>query len=564
MKKRIIYYACLLLGIMACSDSFTELPAVGALSEEALANPAGVDLLLIGAYSVLDGETNTRTGNQFAVEGGNWWMDVITDEAHKGSTDSDQPDIYALEVYNWNTGNSFFLGKWEALFGGINRANSVISLISTIEDVDLTNQLAQARFLRGHFNFELQVSYGNVPYISEENYANSEYNQPNPGPIWEQIEADFQFAIDNLPASQGADVGRPTSWAAKSYMGKTLLQQQKWGLALTMLNDVILNGPYDLNDEYFENWALATENSVESIFAIQFTSDSGQSFNGNRSGSITQPADGALGTCCGFYQPTQDMVNAFETDASGLPLLDTYNQNDIANDAGLNDSDPFTPFAGTLDPRLDYSVGRRGIEFNGFGVMPGKSWVRATFADISGPYIPKKNVYRSGEDSNRGTTGAWGQQSSGINYDIIRFADVLLMAAEAAAESNDLATAVAYVDRVRLRAKNMTYIKTEDGSADAANYLIEPYVSFPDQAYAVKAVRHERRMELSMEGKRLFDLRRYGNSVQVMNEYVANEARTIPNFGVKAAVARDAFLLFPIPINAIDLSGNILDQNTGY
>ncbi len=551
------------MGVMACSDSFTNLPAVGALSEEALSNVAGVDLLLIGAYSTLDGESNTRTGNQFGVVGDNWWMDVLADEAHKGSTDSDQPDLFALEVFNWNTSNSFFLGKWEALFAGINRSNAVIALIATIEDTDLTNQLAEARFLRGHFNFELQVSFGNVPYISEENYAATEFNQPNPGPIWDQIEADFQFAIDNLPASQ-ADVGRPSSWAAKSYMGKTLLQQQKWGPALTMLNDVIMNGPYDLNVEYFTNWALAGENSIESIFAIQFTSDSGQSFNGNRSGSITQPADGALGTCCGFYQPSQDMVNSFETDASGLPLLDTYNDDDIANDAGLNDEDPFTPFAGTLDPRLDYSVGRRGVEFNGFGVMPGTSWVRATFADISGPYIPKKNVYRSGEDENRGTTGAWGQQSSGINYDIIRFADVLLMAAEAAAESNDLATAVAYVDRVRLRAKNMTYIKNEDGSADAANYLIEPYVSFPDQAYAVKAVRHERRMELSMEGKRLFDLRRYGNSIEVINEYVANESRTIPNFGQKAAAAKDAFVLFPIPINAIDLSGNILTQNPGY
>ena len=563
MKKRIIYYACLFMGVLACSDSFTELPAVGALSEEALANPEGVDLLLIGAYSSLDGESNTRTGNQWGVGGDNWWLDVIADEAHKGSTDSDQPDLFALEVYNWNTSNGFFLGKWEALFAGINRSNAVISLISTIEDADLTNQLAEARFLRAHFCFELQVAFGNVPFISEENFAASEYNQPNPGPIWDRIEADFQFAIDNLPATQ-EHVGRPNSWAAKAYMGKTLLQQQKWAPALAVLNDVIVNGPYDLNAEYVNNWALAGENSVESIFAIQFTSDSGQSFNGNRGGAITQPADGALGTCCGFYQPSQDMVNAFETDANGLPLLDTYNDADIANDAGLNDSDPFTPFAGTLDPRLDYSVGRRGIEYNGFGAMPGSSWVRATFADISGPYLPKKNVYRQGEDENRGTTGAWGQQSSGINYDIIRFADVLLMAAEAAAQTSDLTTAVEYVDRVRLRAKNMTYIKTEDGTADAANYLIEPYGAFPDQVYAIKAVRHERRMELSMEGKRLFDLRRYGNSIEVFNEYVQNEARTIPNFGQKAETAKDAFTLFPIPINAIDLSGDILQQNPGY
>jgi len=545
----------------ACSDSFTEVPAVGALSDQALANANGVDLLLIGAYSTLDGQTNTRTGNQFAVSADNWWLDVVADEAHKGSTDGDQPDLFALEVHNWNTSNSFFLGKWEALFAGINRANAVIALISTIEDVDLTAKLAEARFLRGHFNFELQVIYGNVPYISEENYAATEFNQPNSGPIWPQIEADFQFASDNLPNDQGADVGRPTSWAAKSYLGKALLQQRKYAEALPILNDVIVNGPYDLNVEYVNNYDLAGENSIESVFSIQFTSDSGQSFNGNISGSITQVADGAVGTCCGFYQPTQDMVNTFETD-NGLPLLDTYSDEDLPNDAGLADDAPFTPFEGTLDPRLDYSAGRRGVDFNGFGIMPGSSWVRATFADISGPYLPKKNVYRAGEDSNRGTTGDWGQQSSGINYNVIRFADVLLMAAEAAAETNDLATAVAYVDRVRLRAQNMTYV--QNGDVDAANYNIAPYGTFPDQAFAIKAVRFERRLELSMEGKRLFDLRRYGNSIETINAYLVNEARTIPNFGEKAVPAPAHFDLFPIPINAIDLSGAVLQQNSGY
>lgn len=562
MKKRIIYFACLLLGVFSCSDSFTDLPAVGALSDDALSNPAGVDLLLIGAYSTLDGARNNRTGSEWAVGGDNWWLDVLTDEAHKGSTDSDQPDLFLAEIYNWNTNNPFFLGKWEALFAGVNRCNSVISLISTIEDVDFTNQLAEARFLRGHFNFELQASYGNVPYISEENFANSKFNQPNPGPIWEQIEADFQFAIDNLPVNQ-SDVGRPNSWAAKSYLGKVLLQQEKWSPALSILNDVITNGPYDLNAEFVDNWTVGNENGVESIFAIQFTTDSGQSFNGNRGASIILPADGALGTCCGFYQPTQDLANAFKTDNNGLPLLDTYNDSDISNDAGINDEDPFTPYTGPLDPRIDYTIGRRGIEYNGFGIMPGTSWIRATFGDISGPYLGKKSVYRNGEDDNRGTTGAWGQQSSGINYDIIRFADVLLMAAEAAAQSSDLNTAATYVDRVRLRAKNMTYI-SNDGSTDAANYVIEPYGSFPNQAFAIKAVRHERRMELSMEGKRLYDLRRYGNSVSVLNEYVQNEARTIPNFGEKAQPFVEAYRLFPIPTNAIDLSGGVLEQNPGY
>ncbi|NER16114.1 RagB/SusD family nutrient uptake outer membrane protein [Spongiivirga citrea] len=586
MKKRIIYVFIAFIAVFACSDDFTTIPAVGALSDEAVQNEAGVDLLLIGAYSTLDGRRNNGAGNGFAQTGDNWWLDVLTDDAHKGSTDDDQADLFEMERINWDASNPYILGRWSSIFAGINRSNAVIALINTIEGADLTGKLAEARFLRGHFNFELQRMYGNVPYISDENYANTEFNQPNPGPIWDQIEADFQFAIDNLPDSQ-ADVGRPSSWTAKAYQGKVHLQQSEWDQASTLFTDVINNGPYALNGEFFDNFSAGGENSAESVFAIQFTADAAQSPNGNIGGVLNFPNPGPFGSCCGFYQPSQDLVNAFQTeDGTGLPLLDTFNQTDVFNDYNTDSFEPapdplpddyvpvptpYTPHTGPLDPRLDYTVGRRGINYNGYGRHVGQAWIRATAADISGPYLPSKNVYRSGEEGTNQGTGAWGQQHSGINYNIIRYADVLLMAAEAAVEksSPDLAAALDYVNQVRNRAKNMTYVETTDADGNVINtpnYQIEPYPAFADQAFARKAVRHERRLELGMEGHRLFDLRRWGNAVATMNAFYINEARTITegNYSTKFNTFEAKHDLLPIPVDAIDLSGGVLNQNTGF
>ncbi|TXN34725.1 RagB/SusD family nutrient uptake outer membrane protein [Flagellimonas hymeniacidonis] len=565
MKKRLFYFATLIALALGCSDSFTDVPAVGALSDDDLKNAQGVSLLLASAYSTLDGIRNNQGASEWTASGDNWWFDVIADDAHKGSTDGDQADLFLLETFDWTSANPYIFGKWNGLFAGVNRSNAVISLINSIEGGDFAAQLAEARFLRGHFNFELQKIYGNVPYISDENFDAKEFNQPNPGAIWDQIEADLQYAVDNLPATQG-DAGRPTSWTAKAFLGKAHLFQSDFAQAGPLFEDVIANGPYDLNTEFLDNFSLTGDNGTESIFAIQFTTDSGQSLNGNRGGTLNFPNPGPFGSCCGFYQPTQDLVNAYQTDGTGLPLLDTFNQTDVDNDYGVESEDAFTPHTGPLDPRLDYTVGRRGIDYNGYGPHIGKDWIRASFADISGPYLPKKNVYQSGENGNVGT-GAWGQQHSGINYHIMRYADLLLMAAEVAVENNDLPKALGYVNEVRNRAKAMTYIKEEVSAGvfqDAANYEIEPYASFPDQDFARNAVRFERRLELAMEGHRLFDLRRWGVAPDVINNYVTNEARVIANFGTKAGTYAPNMDLIPIPINAIDLSGGVLEQNPGF
>ena len=170
----------------------------------------------------------------------------------------------------------------------------------------------------------------------------------------------------------------------------------------------------------------------------------------------------------------------------------------------------------------------------------------------------KKNLYTAGDDANRGT-GGWGEQRTGINYHILRYADVLLMAAEAAVETGALETGRGYVNQVRARAKN-------GPRADAQpNYVIDTYNStWTDQAAARNAVRHERRVEMAMEGHRLFDLRRWGTMVETLNTYIANEGRTIANFAAKANPVSAKHNANPIPLNAIDSSQGALTQNPGH
>ena len=251
------------------------------------------------------------------------------------------------------------------------------------------------------------------------------------------------------------------------------------------------------------------------------------------------------------------MVNAFQTDGTGLPLLDTWNQTDVVNDQGLASEDPFTVHSGPLDPRLDYTVGRRDIDFNGFGRNPGFNWTRVQAA--GGPYLAAKNTYRVSEPDARSTGGPWGQDRSGINYNVIRYADVLLMAAEALVETGDLLTALDYVNQVRIRAKNSTYVPTVEG-VNPTNYEIEPYPDFPNQDFGRKAVRFERRLELAMEGHRYFDLTRWGILEETINTYFPNEERTIPgiDLGIQALPKHN---VFPIPLEAIDLSNGVLTQN---
>lgn len=564
--KKLLIYIMTLIGFLACNDDFTDSTPVGTLSDENLKNELGVNLLLTGAYSALD----IGSIGGYRADGGKWWMDAISDDAHKGSTDGDQQELLTLELFDWNSSNRYLLEQWKGLFAGVNRANAVLALINSIEGgiEAYGNQIAEARFLRAHFNFELTKIYGFVPYISEQNYVDLEFNQPNDIQIWEQIEADYAYGIEHLPDTQ-SEIGRPTSWTAKAFKAKADLFQGEWSDALIVFTDIIDNGPYQLLSNYGDNWRLAGELGPESIFAIQYVADGGSSYNGNRGNTLNFPHGGSapFSSCCGFFQPSVDLVNAFQTDGMGLPIFDRTGKSDFKNTYLVADSEPFELDMGPIDPRMDFTAGRRGLDYQGYGMNPGQEWVRASAASFAGPYLPRKHIWHKDDAANIPGSG----RDSGVNFHFMRYSDLLLMAAESLVKSGgSLATATDYVNQIRNRVKSGRKLQNLEDTGNAANYQIEPYtVTFSDETYAMSAIRMERRLELAMEGKRLADISRWGTiGMEIINTYLIREKASLNKSAVSVGNLDSPYetkhRYFPVPLNAIDLSGNILEQNEGY
>lgn len=234
----------------------------------------------------------------------------------------------------------------------------------------------------------------------------------------------------------------------------------------------------------------------------------------------------------------------------------------MKTDQGVASSTAYTPDAGPVDPRLDWSVGRRGIPYLDWQVHPGLDWIRDQ--GFAGPYSPIKFVFYKSQDKTLTDGSSWTDGYSAINYNIIRFADVLLMAAECEVEVGSLATALNYVNMVRNRAKTSTYVKTASG-ANAANYQISPYTSFADKATARTAIQFERKLELSGEGHRFYDLVRWGIAAPALNAFLAYEAPklNVGYSGAKFTAGRDEYM--PIPQTQIDSQGkSVLAQNPGY
>jgi hypothetical protein len=360
----------------ACKKDFLEKAPLGTLDENTLANKAGVEGLLIGAYSQLNGMGGAG-GFSFYSTPSNWaFGGVASDDAYKGTDAGDQGnELNPIETYTVTPSNSPVSSKWNALFDGIVRCNDVLRLIERVTDLsedDKKNLQGQARFLRGVYHFELKKIFNNIPFVDETvSYANGNYNVPNNTDAWPRIEEDFQFAATNLPATQ-PEAGRGNMWAAKSFLAKTYMFQKKFSEAKTVLDDVIANGvtasgvKYALLTRFFDNFNAETKNSSESVFAVQHSVNDGSDAQNSAWGDVlnfpyNNGTNDMPGGCCGFYQPTQNLVNAFRVDANGLPFLTTFNDVNVKSDQGLTSDQPFTPDTAPVDSRLDWTVGRRGI-----------------------------------------------------------------------------------------------------------------------------------------------------------------------------------------------------------
>lgn len=604
--------------LTGCSESFLDIPPQGSLSQEVLSNAQGVRAMVIGVYGALDGAV---IGDTWRASPDNWvYGSVAGGDAHKGSVPYDQSQIFTLGTGQATPDMSFLDSRWRMLYEGISRANAVLKILDEVPDMsdeEKAHAAAESRFLRGHFYFELKRMFNMVPWIDE---TTTDFYQSNDVDIWPNIEADFQFALDNLPATQ-AEIGRVNKWAAAAYLAKVYVYQEKWPEAKTLYDDIIPNGvtsagvAYDLLPNFRDNFEPAVEaGSPEAVFAVQQVGDegTGNQNNSNNGQRLNFPYDSPF-LCCGFYQPTQDLVNSYRTDANGLPLPETYNDEMVTNDMNVSSSDHFTLYSGELDPRLDWTVGRRGVPFLDWGPHPGETWVRDQ--NSGGPYAAKKNVYwqaRADEDANL----SWSPGTS-INVNIIRFADVLLMAAEVEAQLNNLETARNYVNRVRTRAANSVWVNNElnrpyatavvSSEADmlalgvtttrawviredtqstfvylggnssnianwqeykSPNYNIGDYgTPFSDQDAALEAIYFERKLELALEGHRFFDLVRWGRAEEELNDFFEFESQIVPTIGVgHFDPAKNRY--YPIPQNQIDLSVvngvSVLKQNPGY
>jgi len=584
MKKVIVFAFVFLALIYSCSEDFLETVPLGRLSENVFYTEKGVNALLIGAYAMLDGAGAGGWGGDYAWAGAvtNWvWGSVASDDAYKGTTVSDQIPINPIEKWEVITTNEYVNSKWVANYDGIARANDVLKVLaksSGISEAKTTQFKAEAMFLRAWFHFELRRIYRAIPYITED--VEDPTKVPNDVEVWPMIEADMQFAIDNLPEPEDqTDVGRPTKYAAMAVMARIHLMQHDYTAAALLLDVIINSGKYSLMPNFHDNYKIETNNNAESIFEIQYSVNDGinESFSAGYGDCLNFPQGNELmTTCCGFHQPSQSLVNAFKVDASGLPLLDTYNDTDLKNDQGVGSIETFVPFTDVVDPRLDWTVGRRGIQYLDWGPMRGNDWIRSQIN--GGPYLPIKNMYYQTEQGILSTTTGWATGVNANNYRAYRYAHILLWRAECYVEANDLPSALALVNEVRTRARTgsrvmglcTTYELPSGGTfavdygQEAANYDCQDYLSFPDQAYARKAVQMELRLEFGMEGHRFFDLRRWGIIAETLQNFALADTR-LRGFMTDAQFTSPKDDYWPLPQAAIDEQGSdILTQDPNY
>lgn len=583
LKKRIIYITGILLSAIllleACNKKFLDQDTTGLLTEQQAQSLKGAQQFLIGSYAALKG---------IGWEGGgsNWvYGSIVGGEANKGSDAGDQASIVPIQQYVALPTNNYFNVKWQALYEGIARTNATIRILNNLSEDQIPaavkdQMLGEARFLRGYYHFEAKKMWNNIPYVDETiNVSTAKVG--NTTDVWPQIMADLDFARTNLAVKPDA-IGRINKWGAEAMYAKALLFQGNYAEARPIFADIIANGrtsgdvKYNLAPAFHDLFNADRENDAavraESVFAYEASINDGSGgLNANYDHILNFPYNGGPGGCCGFFQPSFEFVNSFRTNANGLPLLDgSYNTgaNQVKTDMGLESNVAFVPDAGNLDPRLDWTIGRRGIPYLDWGPHPGKDWIRDQ--GNGGPFAPKKQSYYR-EQAGKLTDGTnWASGLTATNYKIMRFADILLMAAEAEIDGGgSLETARSYVNLIRARAaKPETFVLDEDGNK-AANYVIGLYTSpWTDANMARDAVRFERKLELGMEGHRFFDLVRWGVADVVLNAFLNYEKPKLSAGYGTATFTKGKHEYFPIPQDQIDLhtvgGESTLQQNPGY
>lgn len=572
MKK--ILYSVLtvlaLVGTTSCSDFLDDQKPQGVLDSDMVKDPSNVDNLVISAYAVFT--TAEDINSSFSM----WNFDVRSDDAYKGGNGTSDGDVFhQLEIEqgvlttNWNIND-----MWVRLYNCISRVNSAISVLETTSDsYQLKAQrLGEMKFLRAYAHFLLKRLYKNIPFIMDANLKQEDYNtlsntEFNNDEGWQQIINDVEYAYSVLPVKQ-TDKGRPSKAAAaafltKAYLYKAYRQDDPSSNQVTSINredllkvieysnpDIYSAGGFDLEADFHNNFRPETqyENGVESIWAMQYSINDGTK-NGNLNwsyGLIVPNIPGVTDGGCDFYKPSQNLVNAYRTDADGHPFIDTFNNKDydLTQDA---------------DPRLFLTVGLTGLpyEFNSKYMMDASStWSRSN--GLYGYYVTlKQNV---DPDCGYMVKGSW--WGTPMNRIVFRYADVLLERAEAYAQLNETGEAIKLVNKIRLRAKQSTGMIANYPSDYGVKFNISTYNGSYSQEDALKIVKMERRLEMGMESERFFDLVRWGEAEKVLNKYFAEETNNCSIYG-DAHFTADKNEYLPIPFSQVAASDGHYTQNIG-
>jgi len=571
MKKYIIPILLTISVLCACKKTLDKQPQ-GSISGDELNTPENIEKMVIAAYSSL-GNENLHTSNSL------WpWGSMRSGDAYKGGDgvgDNSEWNDYETFVTNQNT-NGLTDQMWAQLYNGIARVNNALQRIQNVDAASYpskSQRIGEMQFLRGNYYFMCKILWNRIPYITE-NLPNDQYItisnvQYSSDQLWDSVSADFRSAADRLPEMQ-TDKGRPTKYAALAYLAKTLLYQAykqndlyqvtnidpaKLNQVITLCDSVVNLSTYKLAADFGDNFLTATENGPESVFAIQYSKNDGTQFGRIDMGhSLIYPMNQEFG-CCWQHIPSQDLVNSFKTETSGLPMFTGYNNTDA-----LEGNDFLTQ---TFDPRLDHTVAIPGHPYKYEpGFVYQKTWARAPA--IYGYYSELKGAVAANDPSFQKIPPF---MSSSKNWELIRFSDVLLWEAEALIELNRPLDALPLINQVRQRAgASTTRLKQANGSS-SSNYKVDTYQPGVNctwtQDFARQALRTERRLEFALEGNRFFDLVRWGIADTYLNGYFASESSKRSYLKTaKFTKGRDEYL--PIPLNQINYSKGLYQQNPGF
>jgi len=576
--KTIYRFICIIsviCGLMSCSNFLEEQVPQATLTQDEVKKPEYIDNVLISAYAGL--VTIEDMNASFSL----WNYDTRSDDAYVGGSDfSDGEPFHRLErgvgilTTDWP-----FNSIWTRFYNYLSRVSLSLDILASAdqENAIIQQRTAEMKFLRAYGHFQLKRLFKKIPFVNKLNMTEEDYNNLSNTEYtndegWQQIINDLEDAYAVLPTAQ-AEKGRPTKAACAAFLAKVYLYKayhqddtntnevtsidaadlQK---VLDYTNPTIYNG-FGMEPDLHNNFRPEEqyENGKESLWAIQYSKNDGTVYgNLNFSNRLIVPCIPKVhDSGCDFYKPSHNLVNAYRTNSNGLPLLDNFA--DVDYTVGSNQ---------TVDPRLFITVGIAGTPymFNpSFMMSETNAWSRS--GGTFGYFVSlKQNVDPALTDMYLFLCDS--QWATSMNRIVFRYADVLLMRAEAQAQLGQTGEAITLVNQVRSRAIDMmtNSIVSNYPNKYGVHYAVGKYSGSYSKEDAMKIIKMERRLELALESERFFDLVRWGDAANVLNKYYTSESQKMSFLSGSSFTANKNEYL-PIPWEQIAASNGHYTQNCG-